>query len=73
MKDGEIMRCPYCKSEKTKVIDSRETKDGKVRRKRKCFGYGKGFTTYELFEQRLFRLDEVEEKVRKIEDIVKHW
>jgi transcriptional repressor NrdR len=42
------MRCPYCGSKDTDVIDSREVLDGKsIRRRRECVECGKRFTTYE--------------------------
>ena len=42
------MRCPYCKSKNTDVIDSREVLDGKsIRRRRECRECSKRFTTYE--------------------------
>ena len=45
------MKCPYCKSENTGVIDSRLSDDGEsVRRRRQCEECGKRFTTYERTE-----------------------
>ncbi|MCL5008337.1 MAG: transcriptional regulator NrdR [Candidatus Marsarchaeota archaeon] len=42
------MRCPYCSSKNTEVIDSRESPDGKsIRRRRECCSCKKRFTTYE--------------------------
>jgi transcriptional repressor NrdR len=40
------MRCPYCTSDESKVIDSREAEDG-IRRRRECISCGKRYTTYE--------------------------
>lgn len=40
------MKCPYCNSEDSKVIDSREVSDG-VRRRRQCLECSSRFTTYE--------------------------
>jgi len=40
------MRCPYCTSQDTRVIDSREAEDG-IRRRRECISCGERFTTYE--------------------------
>lgn len=40
------MKCPYCQSNDTKVIDTREADEG-TRRRRECKGCGKRFTTYE--------------------------
>lgn len=45
------VNCPYCDSNKDKVIDSRESEGGKViRRRRECLSCGKRFTTYERIE-----------------------
>lgn len=43
--------CPFCAFAESKVIDSRESEDGKTtRRRRECFKCGKRFTTYERVE-----------------------
>ena len=45
------MRCPYCKSSGTKVVDKREIEDVTVtRRRRECLSCKKRFTTYERIE-----------------------
>ena len=45
------MRCPFCGSGNTKVIDSRPAEDGDaIRRRRECETCGKRFTTYEKVE-----------------------
>jgi len=45
------MKCIYCGSEETKVIDKRPTDDaGANRRRRECIKCGKRFTTYERIE-----------------------
>ncbi len=42
------MKCPFCKSDDTRVVDSREGKDGlSVRRRRECNDCQERFTTYE--------------------------
>jgi transcriptional repressor NrdR len=46
------MRCPYCKTDNDRVIDSRSAADGSViRRRRECLGCEKRFTTYEQAEE----------------------
>jgi transcriptional repressor NrdR len=46
------MRCPYCKKDNDKVIDSRAVEDGKaVRRRRQCLECKRRFTTYEYVEE----------------------
>lgn len=44
------MRCPYCSSEESKVIDKRESTPGITRRRRECLKCKKRFTTYEKIE-----------------------
>ena len=45
------MKCPYCSSENTRVIDSRPADDNNsIRRRRLCDDCGKRFTTYETVE-----------------------
>ncbi len=45
------MKCPYCSSPETRVIDKRDTYDSGVsRRRRECLSCGKRFTTYERVE-----------------------
>lgn len=42
------MRCPFCKEDNDKVIDSRSSEGGRViRRRRECIGCSRRFTTYE--------------------------
>ena len=47
----DIMKCPYCSSDNTRVIDSRPADDNySIRRRRLCDDCGKRFTTYEKVE-----------------------
>lgn len=46
------MRCPYCNHPESKVIDSRESKNGlAIRRRRECLSCQRRFTTYEKIEE----------------------
>src|SRR5215470_15664819 len=46
------MRCPFCKGADSKVLDSRESMEGAViRRRRECLECRKRFTTYERVEE----------------------
>lgn len=46
------MRCPFCKDPENKVIDSRESHEGAViRRRRECLQCKRRFTTYERVEE----------------------
>lgn len=45
------MRCPYCDHDETQVVETRESDEGGViRRRRRCLKCDKRFTTYELVE-----------------------
>ena len=45
------MRCPFCKKDNDKVIDTRPGEDGTVtRRRRECLECGKRYTTHERLE-----------------------
>jgi transcriptional repressor NrdR len=60
------MRCPYCNHPDSRVIDSRETEDGKViRRRRECEKCKSRFSTYEQIE--LLKLIIVKKDGRKEE------
>ena len=51
------MRCPFCASEDTQVLDTRSNPDtNSIRRRRKCASCDKRFTTYEKVELRMPRL-----------------
>ena len=43
------MKCPYCGSPDSKVLDSRPA-DDRIKRRRECEACGKRFTTYEAVE-----------------------
>ncbi|MCK8500367.1 MULTISPECIES: transcriptional regulator NrdR [Myxococcus] len=46
------MRCPFCQDAENKVIDSRESHEGSViRRRRECLACKRRFTTYERVEE----------------------
>ncbi|MCI0672973.1 MAG: transcriptional regulator NrdR [Myxococcaceae bacterium] len=46
------MRCPFCQDAENKVIDSRESHEGAViRRRRECLVCKRRFTTYERVEE----------------------
>ena len=46
------MRCPFCQDPENKVVDSRESHEGAViRRRRECLACKRRFTTYERVEE----------------------
>jgi transcriptional repressor NrdR len=45
------MRCPYCTHSETDVIDTRDTDDLRIRRRRECAKCHRRFTTYEEMEK----------------------
>jgi len=48
------MKCPFCGHQDDRVVDSRASSDGSIRRRRECLSCTRRFTTYEhVEEQRL--------------------
>lgn len=47
------MLCPVCRGPSTKVLDSRDSRDGGIRRRRQCVDCGHRFTTRERVEATL--------------------
>ena len=45
------MRCPFCTHSETDVIDTRDTDESRIRRRRECAKCGRRFTTYEEIEK----------------------
>lgn len=46
------MKCPYCGHLEDKVVDSRESREGEViRRRRECLECGRRFTSYERVDE----------------------
>ena len=44
------MKCIYCNCTESRVVDSRPTEDGAIRRRRECERCSRRFTTYEKIE-----------------------
>lgn len=46
------MKCPFCGASDDRVVDSRESREGEViRRRRECESCGRRFTSYETIEE----------------------
>lgn len=51
------MRCPFCKVDDDRVIDSRASNDGfAIRRRRECVACNRRYTTYERIEESPLRV-----------------
>jgi len=69
------VRCPFCRNDESRVVDSRTIEDGAaIRRRRECAGCGRRFTTAEMAQLLVakrsgalepFRRDKVIAGVRK--------
>jgi transcriptional repressor NrdR len=47
------MKCPFCGAPDSRVVDSRDAREGEsIRRRRECVACGRRFTTYETVETR---------------------
>jgi transcriptional repressor NrdR len=57
------MRCPFCGTTEDRVVDSRESREGDViRRRRECVGCERRFTSYEKIEQQPFQVVKRDER-----------
>jgi transcriptional repressor NrdR len=51
------MKCPFCKVDEDRVVDSRASSDGfAIRRRRECSACGRRYTTYERIEESPLRV-----------------
>ena len=44
------MRCPFCNSDDSKTLETRDSPENTTRRRRECINCGKRYTTYEYLE-----------------------
>jgi transcriptional repressor NrdR len=44
------LKCPYCSSENLRTLETRDSPDNAVRRRKECADCGRRFTTYEYVE-----------------------
>jgi len=44
------MKCPYCKSEDIRTLETRDSPNNVVRRRKECLSCGRRFTTYEYIQ-----------------------
>jgi len=45
------MRCPFCGSDKLRTLETRDSPNNALRRRRECIECGKRFTTYEYIQE----------------------
>lgn len=51
------MKCPFCKYDNDRVIDSRASQDAyAIRRRRECLSCGRRYTTYERLEEPVLKV-----------------
>jgi transcriptional repressor NrdR len=57
------MKCPFCKADDDRVVDSRASSDGfAIRRRRECVACGRRYTTYERIEESPLRVVKKDER-----------
>src|ERR1700719_2823770 len=51
------MKCPFCRKDNDRVIDSRASQDGfAIRRRRECLDCRRRYTTYERIEEQAIKV-----------------
>ena len=48
--NGDTLKCPYCGSENLKTLETRDSPENTVRRRKECTDCGRRFTSYEYVE-----------------------
>lgn len=62
------MHCPYCKSDKIKVVDKRDNEETNTsRRRRECEECEKRFTTYERIEKVLINVQKRDGQIQEFD------
>ena len=49
-KGEEKMKCPYCGLENIRTLETRDSQNNTIRRRKECLNCGRRFTTYEYIE-----------------------
>lgn len=60
------MKCPYCGSESIRTLETRNSQNNTIRRRKECLNCGRRFTTYEYIET-------VELMVQKTDGRIEHF
>ncbi|TET64106.1 transcriptional repressor NrdR [Candidatus Bathyarchaeota archaeon] len=66
MRGNGIMKCSYCGSESIRTLETRDSPNNTIRRRKECLNCGRRFTTYEYIET-------VELMVRKIDGRIERF
>ena len=67
------MKCPYCGSKAIKTIDTRDAPNNRKRRRKKCTGCKKRFSTYEQIEIKKDDMIVLLFKVKQAKDKQNNW
>jgi transcriptional repressor NrdR len=50
VRENRGMKCPYCGSDGVRTLETRDSQNNTIRRRKECLNCGKRFTTYEYIE-----------------------
>jgi transcriptional repressor NrdR len=50
MRENGRMKCPYCRLESIRTLETRDSQNNTIRRRKECLNCGRRFTTYEYIE-----------------------
>jgi len=66
MRENVSMKCPYCGSDSTRTLETRDSQNNTIRRRKECLNCGRRYTTYEYIET-------VELMVRKVDGRIERF
>ena len=61
------MKCPYCGSENSKTLETRDSPENTTRRRKECISCSKRFTTYEYLENVEFMVKKKDGKLERFD------
>lgn len=61
------MKCPYCDSEGIRTLETRDSQNNTIRRRKECLNCGRRFTTYEYIESVKLMVRKVDGKIERFD------
>ncbi|NIQ06635.1 MAG: transcriptional repressor NrdR, partial [Candidatus Korarchaeota archaeon] len=61
------MNCPYCDSEGVRTLETRDSQNNTIRRRKECLSCGRRFTTYEYIETVELMVQKTDGKIERFD------
>ena len=61
------MKCPYCGSDSIRTLETRDSQNNTIRRRKECLNCGRRFTTYEYIETVELMVRKKDERIERFD------